>query len=146
MEKPDFVWENLRPGMAIGERDLTLTPQMVAAHCEATGADRALYRDAPLLGAPVAPPMIFINDLLAICDENFRRFGTIHAKLSWRFHRPARVGERVHQKAAVKDLYIKRGKGWIESELVVTGEDGAVICTSLHTSVLSLTREHGGGA
>ncbi|MEK6709222.1 MAG: MaoC family dehydratase [Nitrospinota bacterium] len=140
MEKPEFAWENLSPGMVIGERTLTVTPGMVAAHREAVGADRPWYRGDSPFGGPIAPPMIFINDLLAIYDENFRRFGTIHAKLAYSFHRPARVGERVRQKVTVKDLYVRRGKGWIVSELVVRGEAGDVICTSLHTSVLSLTR------
>ncbi|MBI1724440.1 MAG: MaoC family dehydratase [Candidatus Tectomicrobia bacterium] len=140
MEKPEFAWENLSRGMVIGERVITVTPEMVAAHCGALGADRPWYRGESPFGGPVAPPMIFINDLLAIYDENFRRFGTIHARLSWRFHRPARVGERVHQKVTVQDLYVRRGKGWIVSELAARGEAGDVICTSLHTSVLSLTR------
>jgi len=140
MEKPEYVWENLSPGTVIGERAITVTPEMVAAHCEALGADRPWYRGNSPFGGPITPPMIFINDLIAINDENFRRFGTIHAKLSWRFGRPARVGERVHQKATVKDRYVRRGKGWVVSELVVRGEAGDVICTCLHTSVLSLTR------
>ena len=144
MDKPEFVWENLSPGMVIGEREITVTPEMVAAHCGAVAADRPWYRGESPFGGPIAPPMIFVNDLLAIYDENFRRFGTIHAKLAYRFHRPARVGERVHQRVTVKDLYVRRGKGWIVSELVVRGEGGGVVCTSLHTSVLSLTRAREG--
>ena len=87
--------------------------------------------------------MIFINDLLAIYDANYKRFGTIHAKLGYRFHKPVRVGERVHQKVTVTDLYVKREKGWIVSELAVTNEAGELLLTSAHTSVLSLTRKHG---
>ena len=56
---------------------------------------------------------------------------------------PARaVGETVHQKVIVKDLYVKREKGWIVSELSVTNEAGELLLTSSHTSVLSLTRKH----
>ena len=142
MEKPEYKWENLKVGMVTGERDLTVTPGMVAAHCEGVEAVRDWYRGESPYGGPVAPPMIFLNDLMAINDMKFRRFGVIHAKLSWRFRRPARVGETVHQKVTVKDLYIKRKKGWVVSELAVTRENGDVICTSLHTSVLSLTRKH----
>lgn len=139
-EKPDFVWENLEAGMTIGERTLTVTQAMADAHCDAVGARRGRGDAAD---APIAPPMIFVNDLLAIYDENYRRFGTIHAQLGYRFHRPVRVGETVRQQVVVKDLYVKREKGWIVSELRVTNEAGALLLTSTHTSVLSLTRRHG---
>ena len=141
-EKPEFVWENLRVGMTIGERSLTVSQAMVDAHCDAVGARREWYQAGSPVGCPIAPPMIFINDLLAIYDENYKRFGTIHAKLGYRFHKPVRVGETVRQKVTVKDLYVKRGKGWIVSELAVTNEAGELLLTSSHTSVLSLTRKH----
>ena len=142
-EKPDFVWENLEVGMTIGERSLTVTRAMVDAHCNAVGAKREWYSGESPAGGAIAPPMIFINDLLAIYDANYKRFGTIHAKLGYRFHRPVRVGETVRQKVTVKDLYVKREKGWIVSELAVTNEAGELLLTSSHTSVLSLTRKHG---
>ena len=107
-DKPDFVWENLQVGMTIGERSLTVTQEMVDAHCDAVGARREWYSGESPAGGAIAPPMIFINDLLAIYDENYKRFGTIHAKLGYRFHRPVRVGETVRQKVIVKDLYVKR--------------------------------------
>ena len=142
-EKPDFVWENLEAGMMIGERTLTVTQEMVDAHCDAVGARQERGGGASPSDAPIAPPMIFVNDLLAIYDENYSRFGTIHAQLGYRFHRPVRVGETVRQQVAVKDLYVKREKGWIVSELRVTNQAGALLLTSTHTSVLSLTRRHG---
>ncbi len=142
-EKPDFVWENLKVDMTVGERSLTVTQEMVDTHCDAVGAEREWYKGDSPAGGPIAPPMIFINDLLAIYDENYKRFGTIHAKLGYRFHKPVRVGETVHQKVTVKDLYVKREKGWIVSELAVTNEAGELLLTSSHTSVLSLTRKHG---
>ena len=141
-DKPDFVWENLRVGMTIGERSLTVTQAMVDAHCEAVGARREWYRGDSPAGGAIAPPMIFINDLLAIYDASYKRFGTIHAKLGYRFHKPVRVGETVHQKVTVTNLYVKREKGWIVSELAVTNEAGELLLTSAHTSVLSLTRRH----
>ena len=141
-DKPDFVWENLQVGMTIGERSLTVTQEMVEAHCDAVGARREWYKGDSPAGGAIAPAMIFINDLLAIYDENYKRFGTIHAKLGYRFHRPVPVGETVHQKVIVKDLYVKREKGWIVSELSVANEAGELLLTSSHTSVLSLTRKH----
>ena len=42
-DKPDFVWENLQVGMTIGERSLTVTQEMVDAHCGAVGARREWY-------------------------------------------------------------------------------------------------------
>ena len=141
-DKPNFVWENLQVGMTIGERSLTVTQEMVDAHCDAVGARREWYETDSPVGGTIAPPMIFINDLLAIYDENYKRFGTIHAKLGYRFHRPVRVGETVRQKVIVKDLYVKREKGWIVSELSVANEAGELLLTSSHTSVLSLTRKH----
>ncbi len=141
-DKPDFVWENLEVGMRIGERSLLVTQEMVDAHCEAVGARRGWYEGDSPAGGPIAPPMLFINDLLAIYDANYARFGTIHAKLGYCFHRPVRVGATVRQEVTVKDLYVKRGKGWVVSELRVTNEAGDLLLTSTHTSLLSLTRRH----
>lgn len=143
-EKPEFRWESIKVGMVAGERDITVSPEMVAAHLEGVEAGRDWYESDSPFGGPIAPPMIFINDVLQIIDENFRRFGTIHAKSSHKFHRPARIGERVHQKVVFKDLYVKRGKGWMVCEMSVTGEGGDLIAIYLHTSVLSLTRKHEG--
>ncbi len=143
MEKPEFRWESIRVGQVVGERDVTVTPGMVAAHCEGTGASRDWYtKDSPF-GGPVAPPMIFMNDVLQIIDENFQRFGTIHAKSGYKFHRAVHVGETVHEKVVFKDLYVRREKGWMVCEMTVTGkDDGDLIAAYLHTSVLSLTRRH----
>ena len=141
-EKPEFEWENIQVGMVAGERDITLTPEWVAAHCEGVEATRDWYEKDSPFGGPIAPPMIFVNDILQIIDENFQRFGTIHAKSGYRFHRAARVGETVHQKVVFKNLYVKRGKGWMECEMTVTGKEGDPVATYFHTSVLSLTRKH----
>lgn len=143
-EKPEFKWESIKVGMVAGERDITVSPEMVAAHLEGVEGGRDWYESDSPFGGPIAPPMIFINDVLQIIDENFRRFGTIHAKSGYKFHRPARIGERVHQKVVLKDLYVKRGKGWMVCEMSVTGGGGDLIATYLHTSVLSLTRKHEG--
>ena len=144
MEKPEFNWESIEIGKVVGEREITVSQEMVAAHLEGVDAERDWYEKDSPFGGPIAPPMIFINDVLQIIDENFQRFGTIHARAGYQFHRPARVGERVHQRVIFKERYIKRGKGWVVWEMEVTGEGGDSVATYLHTSVVSLTRAHGG--
>ena len=142
MEKPDFSWENLTIGMVIGKREITLTQDSLTNYCKALGLQETFYSSDSLYQNPIAPPMIFVNDLLAIYDENFKRFGTIHATLSYDFYSPIFLGKIYHQKVTVSDLFIKREKGWIISELMVRNEEEKEIAKSLHTSVLSLTREH----
>ena len=142
MEKPDFSWENLTIGMVIGEREITLTQDSLSSYCKALGLQETFYSSDSPYQNPIAPPMIFVNDLLAIYDENFKRFGTIHATLSYDFYSPIFLDKTYHQKVTVSDLFIKREKGWIVSELMVRNEEKKEIAKSLHTSVLSLTREH----
>ena len=142
MEKPDFSWENLTIGMVIGKREITLTQDSLTNYCKALGLQETFYSSDSPYQNPIAPPMIFVNDLLAIYDENFKRFGTIHATLSYDFYSPIFLGKIYHQKVTVSDLFIKREKGWIISELMVRNEEEKEIARSLHTSVLSLTREH----
>ena len=142
MEKPDFSWENLKVGMIIGERNIILTQDSLSNYCDALGLQETIYStDSPYENA-IAPSMIFVNDLLAIYDENFKRFGTIHAALSYDFYAPIFLNKTYHQKVTVSELYIKRQKGWIVSELLVSNEEEKNVVRSLHTSVLSLKREH----
>ncbi|MED5578598.1 MAG: hypothetical protein VX794_01045 [Nitrospinota bacterium] len=142
MEKPDFSWENLNIGMIIGERKITLTQDSLSNYCNALGLQETFYSTGSPYRNPIAPPMIFVNDLLAIYDQNFKRFGTIHAALSYEFYAPIFLDKIYHQKVTVSDLFIKRQKGWIISELMIRNEEEKEVVRSLHTSVLSLTREH----
>jgi acyl dehydratase len=142
MEKPDFSWENLKVGMIIGERDIILTQDSLSNYCDSLGIQETFYSTDSPYQNPIAPPMIFVNDLLAIYDENFKRFGTIHASLSYNFYAPIFLNKTYHQKVTVRELFIKRQKGWIVSELLVSNNEEKKVVRSLHTSVLSLTREH----
>ena len=69
MEKPDFSWENLKVGMIIGERDIILTQDSLSNYCDSLGIQETFYSTDSPYQNPIAPPMIFVNDLLAIYDQ-----------------------------------------------------------------------------
>ncbi|MBT3350778.1 MAG: TOBE domain-containing protein [Nitrospinaceae bacterium] len=72
-EKPEFKWESIKVGMVAGERDITVLPEMVAAHLEGVEASRDWYESDSTFGGPIAPPMIFINDVLQIIAGDVSR-------------------------------------------------------------------------
>jgi len=71
MEKPEFSWESIEVGKVVGEREITVPREMVAAHLKGVGAERDWYEKDSPFGGPVVPPMISINDVLQIIGENF---------------------------------------------------------------------------
>jgi hypothetical protein len=73
-------------------------------------------------------------------DEQYERFGSIHAKQAWELKNPAKVGTQVTLTVCVIDKYIKRQRPYIVMELVAVDEDGLGICCGQHTSLMRMQR------
>ena len=71
-------------------------------------------------------------------DENYERFGSIHAKQAWEFKNPARLGKKVTVTVRLVDKYVRRDRPWIVMELLAVDEDGLEVCRGRHTSLMSL--------
>jgi len=140
-----FDYDTLEPGEVLGTRDLTITREMIATCANAIESTHPWYWDDSPYGRPVAPPTIFDNESLRMLDEQYARFGSIHAKQSWEFLRPARLGDRVTLRVAIVEKYVRRERPYLVMELTAVNEGGDLICRSLHTSLMTLNKEKEGG-
>ena len=91
MRKP-FNYETIEVGEILGQQEVQITDDLVQVCAHAIESTHAWYVEDSPFGGRIAPPTIFDNDTLRILDEQYERFGSIHAKQAWEFKHPARVG------------------------------------------------------
>src|ERR1700754_3058899 len=137
----EFNYDRLQVGEVLGTRDLTITREMIATCADAIESRHPWYREDSPFGGPVAPPTIFDNESLRMLDEQYARFGSIHAKQAWEFVRPARLGDRVTLRVAIVEKYVRRERPYLVMELTAVNAGGDLICRSRHTSLMTLARE-----
>jgi 3-hydroxybutyryl-CoA dehydratase len=136
--KKKFVYENVQIGEELGKKEVLITEDLIRSCAQAIESNHPWYfQDSPF-GGRIAPPTIFDNDTLRMLDETYERFGSIHAKQSWEFKNPAKLGKKVTVTVRVVDKFLKRDRPWIVMELAAVDEDGIEICRGRHTSLMSL--------
>ena len=139
MRKP-FTYDTIEIGEILGQKEVRITDEMIQTCAHAIESTHPWYfEDSPFDGR-VAPPTIFDNDTLRMLDEQYERFGSIHAKQSWEFKNPAKLGKTVRLTVTVVDKYARRQRHYMVMELVAVDEDGLEICRGTHTSLMSLQK------
>jgi 3-hydroxybutyryl-CoA dehydratase len=139
MLKP-FSYETIQVGEILGSKTVHITNEMVRTCAHAIESTHPWYFEESPYGGRIAPPTIFDNDTLNMLDEQYERFGSIHAKQAWEFKHPVRIGTQVTLTVRVIDKYIKRQRPYIVMELVAVDEDGQEICRGQHTSLMRMQR------
>lgn len=139
MRKP-FDYETIRIGEILGQKEVLITDAMIRTCAEAIESTHPWYFEDSPFGGRIAPPTIFDNDTLRTLDEQYERFGSIHAKQAWEFTNPARLGKKVTFTVRVIEKYVRRERYYLVMELVAVDEDGRHICRSIHTSLMSLEK------
>ena len=137
MKRP-FRYEHIQVGEELGRKEIVVTDQMIKECAKAIESTNSWYVGNSPYGRAIAPPTIFDNDTLRILDEQYQRFGSVHAKQAWEFKKPVKVGTKVTLTVHLVDKFIKRDRGWIVMELIATDEEGMELCSSRHTSIMSL--------
>jgi 3-hydroxybutyryl-CoA dehydratase len=117
MRKP-FSYEAIEVGEILGRKTVYITDEMVRTCAHAIESTHPWYFEESPYGGRIAPPTIFDNDTLNMLDEQYERFGSIHAKQTWEFKHPVRIGAQVTLTVCVIDKYIKRQRPYIVMELV----------------------------
>jgi len=136
-----FDYEHLEVGEDLGTCVIEVSDDLVRDCAEAIESANEWYFASSPFGGRIAPPTLLDNECLRILDTRYARFGSIHAKQSWRFRAPIRVGSRLTVNVRISDKYVRRGKGYFVMTLTATDETGEVVCTGLHTSVVSLVKK-----
>ena len=139
MRKP-FDYETIAIGEVLGQKEVLITEEMIRTYAEAIESTHPWYFDDSPYGGRIAPPTIFADDTLRLLDEQYARFGSIHAKQAWEFTYPARLGKKVTLTVRVVDKYVRRERPYMIMELTAVDEDGIGLCRSLHTSLMTLQK------
>ncbi len=136
--KKKFSYESIQVGEELGRKEVLITDEMIRACAGAIESKHPWYFEDSPFGGRIAPPTLFDNDTLRMLDENYERFGSLHAKQAWEFKHPAKLGKKVTITVRLVDKYIKRERPWIVMELLAVDDDGLEICRGRHTSLMSL--------
>ena len=133
-----FDYDTIQIGEVLGRKEVLITEAMVRTCANAIESTHPWYFDESPFGGPIAPPTIFDNDTLNMLDEQYERFGSIHAGQAWEFHNPARLGSRVTLTVEVAEKFFRRERPYIVMELNAVDEDGVHLCRSTHTSLMTI--------
>mgnify|MGYP003589610134 CR=1 FL=1 len=136
--KKKFSYETIDVGEELGRKEILITDEMIRTCAGAIESARPWYFEDSPFGGRIAPPTIFDNETLRMLDENYERFGSIHAKQAWEFKNPARLGKKVTVTVRLVEKYVRRDRPWIVMELLAGDEDGVEVCRGRHTSLMSM--------
>lgn len=143
MPKKPFDYETIQVGEFLGEKEILVSDDLIRTCAHAIESAHPWYLlDSPF-GGRIAPPTFFDNDTLRMLDEQYDRFGSIHAKQSWAFKNPARLGSKVKISVRVVDKYVKRERPYLVMELLAVDDQGVEICRGTHTSLMTMHRGKG---
>jgi acyl dehydratase len=135
-----FDYETIQIGEVLGRKEVRITDELIRTNAEAIESQHPWYFEASPYGGRIAPPTIFGDDTLRILDEQYSRFGSIHAKQAWEFKYPARLGHGVTLTVTVTDKFYRRERPYIVMELVAVDDEGIELCRSSHTSLMTMEK------
>ncbi len=135
-----FDYDTIQIGEVLGRKEVLITEALVATCAHSIESTHPWYSGDSPYGGAIAPPTIFDNDTLNILDEQYERFGSIHAKQAWEFKNPLYIGKTVTLTVTVTEKFFRRERPYIVMELVAVDDDGTEICRSKHTSLMTMKR------
>ena len=135
-----FDYDTIEIGEVLGQKEILVTDDMIRTCAHAIESTHPWYFEDSPFGGRIAPPTFLDNDTLRTLDEQYERFGSVHAKQAWEFKNPARLGTTVTFTVTVVDKYIRRQRPYIVMELVAIDEDGVEICRGTHTSLMHMQK------
>ena len=114
----------------------------------------AIAEHAPAyIGGEGAPaqlhPMILLHMSARTRSRSFRlapNMGSVYARESVRFRRPAYVGETLTASWTIGDVYERKGRLYQRLDIRVTGPQGVVLEREMHSVFFTLERPRQGAA
>ncbi|MDX2426483.1 MAG: MaoC family dehydratase, partial [Cycloclasticus sp.] len=86
-------------------------------------------------GDSVSPPMLAAVYVIDALRTRVGPPGGIHAKQTFKFHRPAKIGETLFTSATVLRLYQKKERNYVEMTTETLNQHGDLITTGLITRI-----------
>ncbi len=129
--RPKVPFEEIASGDPIGPFEYELTEELVDRHLRATEQDR--YPDARL-----APASLLAADGVQLADQFFDISQSVHAGQRLEVVRIPTRGERLRVMGRARDKFVKRGRRYVVTDTVTTGDGGEndVVARGTTTGVL----------
>jgi hypothetical protein len=125
-QETDFA--ALEPGRQYGVHTLTLTPALVQDWCSLYGV--------PVPLGEVPPGMLSVISIRTfMATIPVRPPGGVHAGQRFTVHALPRVGERVSATLCCGAKEARKGRLWVQLEMVCTGEDGRPLFAGTHMAL-----------
>lgn len=141
MMRKSFNYDTIQIGEVLGRKQMLITDELIRTCANAIEASNPWYFDDSPLRGRIAPPTVFANVTLDVLDEQYERFGSIHVGQAWEFNHPVRLGQHVSLTVTVADKYRRRERPYIVMTLDAVDEAGVNLCRSIHTSLMTMTKE-----
>lgn len=130
-----LTYDRIEPGMVLGPVKHQLTVEYVRDYCLATG--RAWDDGSAGRAAPGAMATIFSTALLGDAGVN-RPSGGIHAKQTYHYLAPLRVGSEVTTTGRVIERFIRNERKTVVYEALTVDESGRALARCVVTSIIPL--------
>jgi acyl dehydratase len=139
-------------GRDYGRHDHVITPEMVAAYCDAVDDHNPMYTGASPFGGAVAPALVRHSEVYEYRERPQAQpswylpniYGNLHARQEWDLFAPVMVGDAISTRSFIADRYVKRGRDYVVNEVLFFDVDGAVIARSrTHQSFLQERKRDG---
>lgn len=111
-------------------REMTVTPEVVAAYAEVTGDRNPLHFDAEFAAGTrfkrlIAQGGIATGLLHALVAMDMPGAGSVFLSQTWNFPKPVYIGDRIRAQATVKTIHERRGI--VKLDIVVENQDGEAV-------------------
>jgi acyl dehydratase len=127
--RPKVPFEEIKTGDPVGPFEYELTDELVDRHLRATEQDR--YPDARL-----APVSLLAADGVQLADRFFDISQSVHAGQRLEVVRMPVMGERLRVTGQAREKFVKRGRRYVVTDIITTGDDGDVVARGTTTGVL----------
>ena len=139
--RKQFDYDTIQIGEVLGRQEILISDEMIRTCANAIESSHPWYLEDSPFGGRIAPPTVFDNVSLNMLDEQYERFGSIHAGQAWAFEYPARLGKKVTVTVAIADKFIRRERPYIVMELTAVDDEDITLCRGRHTSLMTLKKE-----
>ena len=121
------VQEGSYVGRYYGEKQIEITPELVAHYAASVLDDNPWYFGDSPLGAAIAPALLLHSEVYRSIDWYLSIFGNLHARQEWELYHPIMVGETVTARRQITERYAKRDREYVVMETAIYGGDGRLL-------------------
>ena len=134
----EITYEDVEPGDEFGPEEIVIDEAEARNHRNALELSHPWFEgDSPYSG-PIAEPTCLGSPTVSMINERLPE-GTpqpIHAKQTYEFHGPVRVGEPLTARGEITGKYEKRGNRYLDFEVTVRDQSGTLVMKSIATDVM----------